>query len=237
MIQTAFDTILSTDLKISTTFICLGLSLIYGIVLAFLYKFFKKTSGYSTDIPLSLIIYPIVIAGIVMVSRVIGLNSASERTTLAFGFAGVLALTRFRSTQHDISDLTFISVSIILGFINGLGYILYSALVLLIAGAAILLVALTKFNAPSIKEMTLKIIVPEQLNFDNLFDDILTNSCKAYNLKSIRSTEFGTMFELNYVLTLKNDVNQHEFIDKIRERNGNLNVTLSIRRFNTQVIQ
>lgn len=237
MIQTAFDTILSTDLKISTTFICLGLSLIYGIVLAFLYKFFKKTSGYSTDIPLSIIIYPIVIAGIVMVSRVIGLNSASERTTLAFGFAGVLALTRFRSTQHDISDLTFISVSIILGFINGLGYILYSALVLLIAGAAILLVALTKFNAPSIKEMTLKIIVPEQLNFDNLFDDILTNSCKAYNLKSIRSTEFGTMFELNYVLTLKNDVNQHEFIDKIRERNGNLNVTLSIRRFNTQVIQ
>ena len=237
MIQTAFDTILSTDLKISTTIICLGLSLIYGIVLAFLYKFFKKSSGYSTDIPLSLIIYPIVIAGIVMVSRVIGLNSASERTTLAFGFAGVLALTKFRSTQHDISDLTFISVSIILGFINGLGYILYSALVLLIAGAAILLVALTKFNAPSIKEMTLKIIVPEQLNFDNLFDDILTTSCKAYNLKSIRSTEFGTMFELNYVLTLKNDVNQHEFIDKIRERNGNLNVTLSIRRFNTQVIQ
>ena len=172
-----------------------------------------------------------------MLSRVIGLNESSTRTTMAFGFAGVLALTRFRSTQHDISDLAFLSMTIILGFINGLGYILYAALILIIMAIAIIVVTITKFNAPSIKEMTLKIIVPEQLNFDNLFDDILTDSCKVYNLKSIKSTEFGTMFELNYVITLKNGINQHEFIDKIRERNGNLNVTLSIRRFNTQIVQ
>lgn len=237
MIQTAFDTILDTDLEIGTTLICLGLSLLYGLILAVIYKYFKRSSGYSTDIPMSLIVLPVAIAGIVMVSRVIGLNSTSDRTTIAFSFAGVLALTRFRSTQHDISDLAFLSMTIILGFINGLGYILYAALVLVIMAIAIIIITVTKFNAPSIKEMTLKIIVPEQLNFDNLFDDILTASCKAYNLKSIRSTEFGTMFELNYVITLKNDVNQHEFIDKIRERNGNLNVTLSIRRFNTQIIQ
>ncbi len=237
MLLQAFDTILDTDLEIGASIICLGLSLVYGLILAIIYKYFKRSSGYSTDIPLSLIIYPVAIAGIVMLSRVIGLNESSTRTTMAFGFAGVLALTRFRSTQHDISDLAFLSMTIILGFINGLGYILYAALILIIMAIAIIVVTITKFNAPSIKEMTLKIIVPEQLNFDNLFDDILTDSCKAYNLKSIKSTEFGTMFELNYVITLKNDINQHEFIDKIRERNGNLNVTLSIRRFNTQIIQ
>ena len=237
MLLQAFDTILDTDLEIGASIICLGLSLVYGLILAIIYKYFKRSSGYSTDIPLSLIIYPVAIAGIVMLSRVIGLNESSTRTTMAFGFAGVLALTRFRSTQHDISDLAFLSMTIILGFINGLGYILYAALILIIMAIAIIVVTITKFNAPSIKEMTLKIIVPEQLNFDNLFDDILTDSCKVYNLKSIKSTEFGTMFELNYVITLKNGINQHEFIDKIRERNGNLNVTLSIRRFNTQIIQ
>ena len=237
MLLQAFDTILDTDLEIGASIICLGLSLVYGLILTIIYKYFKRSSGYSTDIPLSLIIYPVAIAGIVMLSRVIGLNESSTRTTMAFGFAGVLALTRFRSTQHDISDLAFLSMTIILGFINGLGYILYAALILIIMAIAIIVVTITKFNAPSIKEMTLKIIVPEQLNFDNLFDDILTDSCKVYNLKSIKSTEFGTMFELNYVITLKNGINQHEFIDKIRERNGNLNVTLSIRRFNTQIIQ
>ena len=237
MLLQAFDTILDTDLEIGASIICLGLSLVYGLILAIIYKYFKRSSGYSTDIPLSLIIYPVAIAGIVMLSRVIGLNESSTRTTMAFGFAGVLALTRFRSTQHDISDLAFLSMTIILGFINGLGYILYAALILIIMAIAIIVVTITKFNAPSIKEMTLKIIVPEQLNFDNLFDDILTDSCKVYNLKSIKSTEFGTMFELNYVITLKNGINQHEFVDKIRERNGNLNVTLSIRRFNTQIVQ
>lgn len=237
MLLQAFDTILDTNLEIGASIICLGLSLVYGLILAIIYKYFKRSSGYSTDIPLSLIIYPVAIAGIVMLSRVIGLNESSTRTTMAFGFAGVLALTRFRSTQHDISDLAFLSMTIILGFINGLGYILYAALILIIMAIAIIVVTITKFNAPSIKEMTLKIIVPEQLNFDNLFDDILTDSCKVYNLKSIKSTEFGTMFELNYVITLKNGINQHEFIDKIRERNGNLNVTLSIRRFNTQIVQ
>ena len=233
MLLAAFDTILSSEFKITTTLICLLLSLAFGVILAFIYKSY----GYSTDIPLSLIVFPILLCGIVMASRIIGLNSTSDRTTMAFSFAGILCLTRFRSTQHDISDLSFMTMGIILGFINGLGYILYSSLILLLLVIVILVVTYTKFNAPSIKEMTLKIIVPESLNFDNLFDDILKDSCKAYNLKTIKSTEFGTMFELDYVITLKNEINQHEFIDRIRERNGNLNVTLSIRRFNTQVIQ
>lgn len=237
MLLAAFDTILSSEFKITTTLICLLLSLAFGVILAFIYKLFKKSYGYSTDIPLSLIVFPILLCGIVMASRIIGLNSTSDRTTMAFSFAGILCLTRFRSTQHDISDLSFMTMGIILGFINGLGYILYSSLILLLLVIVILVVTYTKFNAPSIKEMTLKIIVPESLNFDNLFDDILKDSCKAYNLKTIKSTEFGTMFELDYVITLKNEINQHEFIDRIRERNGNLNVTLSIRRFNTQVIQ
>ncbi len=237
MILNALDTILTNELTLKTSIICLITSLIFGLLLAVLYKFFKKKQGYSIDIPLALIILPIGVTAVVMISRVIGLNSTMDRTTLAFSFAGILCLTRFRSTQHDISDLTFMSSSIILGFVIGLGYILYAVITLIIIMIVITIVTITKFNAPSIKEMSLKIIVPESLNFDNLFDDILKESCKVYNLKSIKSTEFGTMFELSYVLTLKAGVNQHEFIDKIRERNGNLNVTLSIRRFNTQVIQ
>lgn len=236
MIQTAFDTILNSTLEVKTSLICILLSLAYGFILALIYKFNKKSTGFQSDIPLSIMIYPLAVCAIVLVSRIIGLNSAADRTTLAFGFAGVLALTRFRSTQHDITDLSFLFVSIILGFLNGLGYVLLSFIVLLISSATIILVSFSKFNAPSSKQMSLKVVVPESLNFDNIFDDILKNNCKSYNLKSIKSTEFGTMFELNYIIVLHKDCKMHDFLDMIREKNGNLNVTLSVRRYNSTIV-
>lgn len=229
--------ILTSTLELKTALICLILSTIYGIVIAFLYKFFKKNQGYSIDLPLSLILMPIVASGIVMVARVLGISESSTRTTMAFSFAGILAMTRFRSTQHDITDITFLSVILIIGFLTGLGYVAFAAILLLIIIIVILVVSYTKFNAPSSKEMTLKIVVPESLNFDNLFDDILSDGCKSYNLKSVKSTEFGTMFEITYVVVMKNETNSHDFIDRLRERNGNLNISLNVRRFNSSFQQ
>ncbi len=237
MILTAFDSILSSTLEVKTSLICVLTSLLYGFILAIVYKYTKRTTGFQVDIPLSLCIYPLATSSVVLISRVIGLNSTADRTTIAFSFAGILAITRFRSTQHDITDLSFLFVSIILGFLNGLGYVLFSVIILLISSFAIVLFSITKFNAPSAKQMTLKVIVPESLNFDNVFDDILKDYSKSYNLKSVKSTEFGTMFELNYIIVLKNDCNKHEFLDKIREKNGNLNVSLSIRRYNSTIIE
>lgn len=233
MILIKLDTILSNQLEFKTTAICLILALAFGVALAFVYKYFKKNQGYSIDLPLAIILLPIGASAIVMVARILGLQESDTRTTMAFSFAGILALARFRSTQHDITDITFLSSSMILGFLCGLGYVIYAAIVLILICLVVFIVSLTKFNAPSSKEMTLKIVVPESLNFDNLFDDVLQDGCKSYNLKSVKTTEFGTMFELTYVVTLKNETNQHEFIDKIRERNGNLNISLNVRRFNS----
>ncbi len=237
MILAAFDSILSTTLEVKTSLICVLCSLLYGFILAIVYKYTKNSTGFQVDIPLSIIIYPLATSSVVLISRIIGLNSAADRTTIAFSFAGILAITRFRSTQHDITDLSFLFVSIILGFLNGLGYVLFSFIILLISSLAMILVYITKFNAPSSKQMSLKVIVPESLNFDNVFDEILKENAKSYNLKSVKSTEFGTMFELNYIIVLKNNCNKHEFLDKIREKNGNLNVTLSVRRYNSTTVE
>ena len=237
MILNGLDTILESEFKLGTTVICLCLSLAMGLGLAFLYRFFKRRQGFSIDMPIAIIIFPLIVCGIVMVSRIIGINSATERTTLGFSFAGLLAITRFRSNQKDATDLTFITIGIITGFINGLGYVVISMIIYAFAVITILLINLTKINVPSIKEMTLKVIVPENLNYDNLFDDILDDYCGVWNMKSVKTTEFGTMFELTFVLNFKDTSKQHEFIDKIRERNGNLTVSLNVRRFNTTISQ
>lgn len=210
---------------------CIGLSTIFGFGFAFLYKFFKRKRGFSTDLPLSLILMPIGVCAIVMVSRVIGIESSTARTTLGFSFAGILCITRFRSTQKDATDLIFISTSIILGFLCGFGYVFYASIIAVLSAIIIVIVNLTKFSLPSKKEMTLKVIVPESLNFDNLFDDTLNKYALSWDLVKIKSTDFGTMFELTYNLFVKDLAKQKELLDEIRERNGNLTVQLSVRRY------
>ena len=237
MILNALDTILDSKLELGVCAICIALTIAMSILLAAVYKFYKRRVGYEIDMPIAIIIYPLIVCGVVMVSRVIGLESTAARTTLGFSFAGLLAITRFRSTQKDAADLTFITSGIILGFLNGLGYVLFSTILFACVVLAVVVINVSKFNVPSIKEMTLKIIVPESLNYDNLFDDILDEYCRVWNMKSVKTTEFGTMFELTFVLSFNDSSKQHEFIDKLRERNGNLSVSLNVRRFNSTLAQ
>ena len=211
--------------------VAMGLTIIFGFGLALLYKFFKKKKGYETDLPISLILMPIGVGAIVMVSRVIGLESTTARTTLGFSFAGILCITRFRSTQKDATDLIFISLSIILGFLCGFGYVFYAAILAIVSAIIIVIVNVTNFSLPSKKEMTLKVVVPESLNFDNLFDDTLNTYATSWELRRVKSTDFGTMFELTYNILLKDLSKQKELLDEIRQRNGNLLVQISVRRY------
>ena len=211
--------------------VAMGLTIIFGFGLALLYKFFKKKKGYETDLPISLILMPIGVGAIVMVSRVIGLESTTARTTLGFSFAGILCITRFRSTQKDATDLIFISLSIILGFLCGFGYVFYASILAIVSAIIIVIVNVTNFSLPSKKEMTLKVVVPESLNFDNLFDDTLNTYAPSWELRRVKSTDFGTMFELTYNILLKDLSKQKELLDEIRQRNGNLLVQISVRRY------
>ena len=235
MILSALDSILSSDgLEWWSSLLCVFISIIMGFIITLMYRFYKRNKGFSGDLPLSLILMPALTSSIVLISRIIGLTSETARTTLGFSLVGMLCLVRFRSVQKDATDLIFIMFSIITGFLNGLGYLLYGAIVFILALIVILIVSFTKISEPSIKEMSLKVVVPENLNYDNLFDDILKEYTEKWNLQSVKTTDFGTMFELNYILIIKDNSKEKEFIDKIRERNGNLNISLSIRRFNTQ---
>lgn len=47
-------------------------------------------------------------------------------------------------------------------------------------------------------------------------------------LRKVKTTNMGTMFELSYNVVVKGSVNEKEFIDNLRMRNGNLNISLSV---------
>ena len=93
-----------------------------------------------------------------------------------------------------------------------------------------ILLNVTKFAQPNKKSMRLKIIIPEDLNYDKLFDEILNKYCTSWSLNKVRTAEFGTMFELVYSIYVKKDIDQKAFLDELRTKNGNLDITLVVNR-------
>lgn len=88
-------------------------------------------------------------------------------------------------------------------------------------------VEVTKYGYIKEETLQLKIIVPEDLNYENLFDDIFDEYTKSCKVERIRTRDFGALYELSYSIVIKDGISNKEFIDKLRCRNGNINITLT----------
>lgn len=78
--------------------------------------------------------------------------------------------------------------------------------------------------------MTLKISIPEDLNYLGLFDSVLDKYCTSWNLQRVKTTEFGSLFDLVFNVEVSNLADQKKFLDELRTLNGNLNITLVLNR-------
>ncbi len=74
----------------------------------------------------------------------------------------------------------------------------------------------------------LRITIPESLNYSDVFDDVMNKFTEKAELRKVKTTNMGTMFELSYNVVVKDSVNEKEFIDNLRMKNGNLNISLSV---------
>jgi hypothetical protein len=123
-------------------------------------------------------------------------------------------------------------LTVVIGVITGTGYVAFAFVFTIFMMFTILVLSFFRFGKTTDKNLALRIVVPESLNYDNLFDDLLKKYCISHAINRIRTIDFGTMFELTINIVIKRSTNQKEFIDKIRERNGNLTVTMTVQRFN-----
>ena len=122
-----------------------------------------------------------------------------------------------------------------MGVVCGLGFVGYAALFFVILSAVLILLQVTDFAAPAVQEMTLKITIPENLNYNGLFDKVMEKYTTTWKLRRVKTTDFGTLFDLVYSVRVKADADQKKFIDDIRALNGNLNVTLVLYRYDDQI--
>ena len=140
---------------------------------------------------------------------------------------GAFSLVRFRSAPGSAKDITAIFFALAVGLANGMGYILYSATIVGIVGVIYLFLTLSGFGEHGVREKHLKVLIPESLDYTTVFDDIFEKYVKRSELTKVKTTDLGSIFELNYQITLKDAKQEKEFLDALRTRNGNLTIICS----------
>jgi hypothetical protein len=221
MLETIFGTTAdSTSIPLATAVLTIIVSFILGGLISLTYMKTCSRDGYSRNFSLTLVMVPTVIAIIILL---IGSNVAR-----AFSLAGAFSIIKFRSAPGDPKDIAYVLFTMAAGLACGVGYFIYAILFTVVLCILMAVLDFFGYGAASTSKKQLKITIPEDLDYQGAFDDILSKFTTGVQLKKVKTTNLGSLYELVYIVTMKNETNQKEFLDELRCRNGNLNITLSI---------
>ncbi|MEA5151289.1 MAG: DUF4956 domain-containing protein [Oscillospiraceae bacterium] len=208
-----FDSIIPGAMTLPAFFICLFTAIVLGVLASLL---FTARSFHSGSFAQSLAMLPAIVALVIMmVNGNIGAGLA---------VAGTFALVRFRSVPGTAKEITGLFFSVAIGLACGMGYVALAALFFVVMAAFSLILTRAHFGEAGTANRTLKITIPENLDYDGLFDDLFEEYTCRHELVRVRTTNMGTLYELTYSVGLRTADVSKRFLDDIRCRNGNLNV-------------
>ena len=200
-------------MTVSAFLICLFSALALGVLTALVFSFRSEHSG---NLPFALVLVPpIVTLVIMMVNGNIGAG---------LGVAGAFSLIRFRSAPGTARELSGLFTGTAIGLACGMGYVGIAALFFLVVAVTVLALTLLRFGEKSRSYRHLRITIPENLDYDGLFDDIFDKYTTDHELHKVKTTNMGTLYELSYHIHIKGSDVRKDFIDELRCRNGNLNI-------------
>ncbi len=193
--------------------VCLASGLIYAWLMSLRVRSAKRFFHVTALLPL-------------IVSSVITFVNGNIGAGVAIG--GAFALIRFRSAQGSAEEITTILIAMGSGIAFGMGYLAYGAVILLgLAAIYILISAFPVFEHKGVsEELLLKITIPESLEYNGAFDDIFARYLKSVENAGVKTTGMGSMFRLSYRIRMKDPAEEKAFIDELRTRNGNLEISV-----------
>lgn len=207
------ESVISSSLTLSAFLICSLTSLVLGIGIAYVGMFrSRSTQSYAV----ALAILPLVVQLVIML--------VNGNVGAGVAVAGAFSLVRFRSVPGTAREIGVLFMAMAIGLADGMGYVGLAVLSFVIISAVILLLTALNFGKKPTCDRTLKITIPENLDYEGLFDDIFGQYTKQNELVKVKTTNMGTLYELEYRVVLKSDSVPKEFLDAIRCRNGNLNI-------------
>ncbi len=213
-----FDTDLTSVISVGDFLICVGAALVLGLLIAVSYTYHNKYTG-SFLTTLALLPAAVCVV-IMMVNGNVGTGVA---------VAGAFSLIRFRSAPGSGREIGIIFLAMGAGLITGMGYIAYAFLFTILLCAVNMVYSHFRFGEGGKTSLykTMRITIPEDLDYEGVFDSIMSEYASRYELTAVKTTNMGSLFRLTYDLKMKEAGKEKEMIDKLRERNGNLEITIS----------
>lgn len=214
-----FDTSVESVISVEKFLLCIVVSLLIGLFLAVVHGY---KSHHSQSFLVTLALLPAVVCVVIMM--------VNGNVGAGVAVAGAFSLVRFRSAPGSAREISAIFLSMGAGLIAGMGYLAYAVLFTLILGVLSFLYNwFCKWQESRDTSKILHVTIPENLDYGQVFDEILEQFTKSYELMNVKTSNMGSLFKLTYQIELKRDVSEKEFIDKLRCRNGNLEIMLSRR--------
>ena len=216
LLQGIFDTTATSTILLSSFMACVAVALCIGAFLSFVYAYRSK---YTKSFLLTLFILPaIVCVVIMMVNGNIGAGVA---------VAGAFSLVRFRSVAGTARDIASIFLAMGTGLLCGMGYLGYAVIFALVIGLMMMLFQLLRIGSRSGEDAkVLRITIPEDLNYSEVFDEPLEKYTSSYEMTSVKTTNMGSMFKLTYNINLVDPNKEKDLMDELRMRNGNLEISI-----------
>lgn len=213
-----FDTDMSSVISVGDFLLCVGGSLIIGMILAIAHMY---RSRYTKSFLVTLALLPAVVCVVIMM--------VNGNVGAGVAVAGAFSLVRFRSVPGTAKEITMLFLAMGAGLIAGMGYLGFAILFTMIMCVFSVIYNQMDFgikkNATLYK--TLNITIPEDLDYSEVFEDILKEYTVANELIRVKTTNMGSMFRLTYNITLREAAREKEMIDQLRCRNGNLEISVS----------
>lgn len=207
LVEQTSETVTLIDLLL-----CTSASVLLGLLVALIHMY---RNVYTKNFVITLAVLP------VLVQLVIMLVNGNLGTGMAV--LGAFSLIRFRSVAGGAREITSIFWSMGIGLATGMGYIGYIVIFSIITSILVIILQGTRFGENNkVAEREIKITIPEDLDYPELFDDIFEKFTYQYSKESVRTTNMGSLYELRYRLKLRDVALEKNLLDELRVRNGNL---------------
>lgn len=203
----------TTSISAGGTILAIVIALILGLVISGIYALGGNASKYML---VSLATLPAIVGVVILV--------VNGNLGVGIAVMGAFSLVRFRSIPGKSLDICFLFFAMAVGLVSGMGYAVFAAVITVVIGAFLLIGSKLDVGIEKSENKSLKITIPEDLNYSNCFDDIFEKYTKGAKLVKVKTANMGMLYELNYQISLKDNSMEKNMIDDIRVRNGNLTV-------------
>ena len=204
----------SGNVSVESALLCTGAALILGILIA---VFYMLDNHYTKNFVITLALLPALVQIVILI---VNGNLGASVAVL-----GTFSLVRFRSAPGTSKEIMSVFFAMAVGLACGMGQLVFAAIVTVIISLVMLVLTKSHFGEKRGDWKHLKIVIPENLDYNDIFDDIFETYASKISLDKVKTINLGSMYELDYHIILKDVRKEKEMIDEIRCRNGNLSIT------------